>query len=218
MTDYLKLVLIRHGESWGNVAGRLEGQMSTPLSAQGQRQAQQLGAYLQRQTPPTHLYSSPLQRAVETAEVLQQATGCPLTLDPDLQELHQGIFQGLTWAEASQRYPEVCTQLTTCLDYRPVPGAETLELAHQRATGWYRALWQRHGAGDVIWVVSHGGWMQQLIGVIMGCDRTWQISIHNTGLFELWLLSPQLTHHNRQNPEYWKIIKFNEIPHLARNS
>ncbi|NEP61620.1 MAG: histidine phosphatase family protein [Symploca sp. SIO2G7] len=214
MTTYLKLLLMRHGESLGNVEGRLEGQLSTALSAQGQRQAQQLAAYLQPPPFPTHLYSSPLRRAMETAQVLHKCTGCPLILDPALQELHQGILQGLTWTEARQTYPDVCTRLTT-LDYYPVPGAETLIQAQQRAVRWYHTLWQYHVLGDVVWVVSHGGFIQQLIRVILGCDRTWQISIRHTALFEFWLINQHPIQRNQHNPECWKIVKFNETFHLA---
>lgn len=214
MADYLKLLLIRHAESVGNVDGRFEGQSSTPLSVKGRWQAAQLAHYLQRQPVPVCLYSSPLQRAAETANYLVLSIGCPLELDIALQELHQGIFQGLTWDEANQRYPQVCSDLTATLDYRPVPGAETLMFAHRRAIGWYQTLWQRHLPGDVIWIVTHGGFMQQLIRVILGCDRIWQIPVRHTALFEFWLLHPDCTESSQNNPEYRKILMFNETPHL----
>ncbi|MEO0867177.1 MAG: histidine phosphatase family protein [Cyanobacteria bacterium J06642_11] len=214
MTNYLKLVLIRHAESLGNVDGQLEGQTSTGLSPRGQQQAQKLGQYLATQPSPTHLYSSPLERATETANVLASISGLAPQVTPLLQELHQGIFQGLTWSEASQRYPVLCRQLTTTLDYQPVPEAETLEAAHQRAVEWHHQLWQQHRPGDLLWVVSHGGFMQQLVGVILGCDRTWQIPIHNTAIFEFWLIGPNAQNPDLHNPELWKIVKFNQTPHL----
>lgn len=214
MADYLKLLLIRHAESVGNTDGRFEGQSSTPLSVKGQWQAAQLAHYLQRQSMPTCLYSSPLQRAVETANYIALITGRSLKLETALQELHQGIFQGLTWAEANHRYPHVCSALTATLDYWPVPGAETLMAAHQRAVDWCQTLWQRHLPGDVVWMVTHGGFMQQLIRVILGSDRTWQIPIRHTALFEFWLLNPDCDESGQNNPEYWKILKFNETPHL----
>ena len=216
METYLKVLLIRHGESQGNMEGRLEGQMSTPLSLHGHDQARRLAIYLSKHpTLPTCLYSSPLQRAVQTAEYLADEIGCFLCLDSALQELHQGIFQGLTWTEASQRYPHVCAALTSSLDYQPVPDAETPIAAYSRAMGWYQSFWQQHSTGDVVWVVTHGGFLQQLIRVILGCDRTWQIPIRHTALFEIWLLSPQVNADNGFNPEYWKIVKFNETPHLT---
>lgn len=214
MTDYLKLVLIRHAESLGNVKGCLEGQTSTGLSPLGQHQARQLRTYLQTQPQATHLYSSPLERAVATARVLEPLSGLTLQLDPLLQELHQGIFQSLTWPEASQRYPDLCAQLMATLDYQPVPEAETLMAAHQRAIKWHHQLWQRHRPGDRLWIVSHGGFMQHMVRVILGCDRTWQIPIRNTAIFEFWLSAPQVQPSSQNNPELWKIVKFNETPHL----
>ncbi|MEM8613232.1 MAG: histidine phosphatase family protein [Cyanobacteria bacterium P01_H01_bin.105] len=214
MGDYLKLLLIRHGESVGNVEGCLEGQTSTALSANGKRQAQQLSTYLQSYPQPLCICSSPLQRATETASYLAAIANCSLQLESDLQELHQGIFQGLTWAEASHRYPQICATLTATLDYQPVPGAETLIAAHQRAINWYQALWQRYPAGGWVWVVTHGGFMQPLIRVILGCDRTWQIPIHHTALFEFWLLRPEQSQTSQHNPECWKILRFNDTPHL----
>lgn len=215
MVDYLKLVLIRHGESVGNTVGRFEGQSSTSLSAKGRWQAAQLATYLGHQPPPNSLYSSPLQRAVETARYLESVTGRPPQLESALQELHQGIFEGLTWAEVTERYPDVCDALVATLDYHPVPGSETLTAAYQRALVWYQTLWRRHSLGDCVWMVSHGGFMQQLIRVILGCDRSWQIPIRHTALFEFWLLSPQPTQLSQLNPEHQKIVKFNETPHLS---
>ena len=207
---------MRHGESVGNLHGQLEGQTSTSLSAAGQRQVHQLATYLKRsQSLPTVLYTSPLQRAIETACQIASETGCSLQIEPALQELHQGIFEGLTWDEACQQYPQVCSALVNTLDYRPVPGAESTQSAYQRAISWYQTLWQRHDPGDSIWMVSHGGFMQQLIRGILGCDRSWQIPIRHTALFEFWLLNPIVNKGNQNNPEYWKVVKFNETPHLG---
>ena len=163
---------------------------------------------------PASLY---LQRAVETASYLSATTACPVRVNPALQELHQGIFQGLTWAEACRRYPQICNSLTATLDYQPVPEAETLAAAYERATSWYQSLWHEHPAGGWVWAVTHGGFMQQLIRIILGCDRTWQLPIHHTALFEFWLLKPAATQASQHNPEYWKILRFNDIPHLKND-
>lgn len=199
--------------------------MSTPLSSKGQWQSRQLANYLgacKKSHPtrfgPTYLYSSPLQRAVETAKHLEPVTDFPLQMDVTLQELHQGIFQGLTWAEASHRYPDVCAAQLETLEYQPVPEAETMAMAHQRARNWYQTLWQRHSPGDSVWIVTHGGFMQHLLRVILGCDRIWQLAIHHTALFEFWLLKSNLNNGNQDNPEYRKILKFNEIPHLGHHN
>ncbi len=215
MSAYLKLLLIRHAQSLGNAAGMMEGQGSTALSAIGRSQSQRLAAYLGQHYPcPEGLYSSPLQRAIETAQPLASVWSCPLGVESSLQEMHQGIFQGLTWAEAQQRYPQLCQRLLSSLDYLPVPGAETQAAAYRRALAWLQVLWQRHGSGGRVVMISHGGFMQQLIRAIMGCDRTWKVAIGHTALFEFWLKQPQSDDLARYNPECWQLRCFNSCPHL----
>ncbi|MEO0458721.1 MAG: histidine phosphatase family protein [Cyanobacteria bacterium P01_A01_bin.114] len=222
---YLKLCLIRHAQSLGNAEARMEGQSSTALSPLGQQQAQQLAQYLaQHGAPPTHCYSSPLLRARQTAEALiAPYPGLSVSRLDSLQELHQGIFQGLTWAEATAQYPELCRRLTSTLTYCPVPQAETLTAARQRAQHCAAYLTQ-HPPGNVVWVVSHGGFLQHLIAAILGCDRTWQISLSYTALFEFWLVQapPQTAvegavegQTNRFNPECWQVKQFNNTEHLV---
>ncbi|MEM8810644.1 MAG: histidine phosphatase family protein [Cyanobacteria bacterium P01_G01_bin.38] len=214
---YLKLLVIRHAQSLGNAETRMEGQSSTPLSPLGQHQAQRLARYLQHQAePPSHCYSSPLLRAVQTAKTLiKPYPGLAMSPLDSLQELHQGIFQGLTWAEATGRYPDLCHQLTSTLAYCPVPQAETLKGACHRAQQCAHEL-RQHQAGDVVWAISHGGFMQYLIAAILGCDRTWQLPIGHTAIFEFWLALNHENHaESRFNPECWQIKQFNNTEHLV---
>jgi len=67
----MQLLFIRHAQSLGNQAGRMQGHSDAPLSVMGQQQAEALGTYLRQQSwKPTHIYASPLRRAIETAERL----------------------------------------------------------------------------------------------------------------------------------------------------
>lgn len=197
----------------------MEGQSSTALSTLGQQQAQQLAQSLVT-TLPTHLYSSPLLRADETAQALSQAlrqVNHPLTCQyaPDLQEIHQGIFQGLTWPEATQKFPDLCTQLMSSPEWQPVPQAETLVEVRDRAAQWLSDIERRHQANDVIWVVSHAGIMQYLIAAILGCDRTWHIPIHHTAIFEFWRSTDTASDPcHRHNPQHWQLKRFNDVSHL----
>ncbi|WP_121968723.1 histidine phosphatase family protein [Leptolyngbya sp. BC1307] len=219
---YLKLLLVRHAQSLGNCQGQLEGQSSTALSAEGHRQAQCLTQALMTASRPTYLYSSPLLRAMQTAHYLTEALQpqddfFKLQPDADLQEMHQGIFQGLTWTEAEAHYPGVCAQLMATLAWQPVPQAESITAARSRSQRWLDRVLSNHQPGDVIWTVSHEGLMQQLISVVMGCDRTWKIPIAHTAIFEFWLADTQwqrLTH-DRYNPEYWRLHRFNDCTHLS---
>jgi len=209
----------------------MEGQSSTPLSELGRQQAQQLSQALIEKTIhdsnraqtaqwPTHLYSSSLQRASATAQALSeglQQAHHPLVCQysSELQEIHQGIFQGLTWTEATEQFPELCAQLMRSLTWQPVPQAETLTAAQARAANWLNTLEDRHTADDILWVVSHAGIMQYMIAAILGCDRTWHIPIPNTAIFEFWRSTqPASTPTERYNPQQWLIKRFNDCRHL----
>lgn len=212
----LKLLLIRHAESIGNVEGRMMGQRHDPLTRKGQRQAQRLGDRLKGHSPNC-IYSSPLQRAMETAKVLQrsQPTNVPIAYRDDLQEFHNGIFAGLTWVEASAQYPDLCYRLMASSDWVPIPGAETLQSGRDRAR---RAIAQllTHGNGDRVWVVSHHWILQQVVSVLLGCDRTWQFPLGHTGLIEIWLDRDRwLTPEQAFNSALWQIRRFNDLSHLS---
>ena len=130
------------------------------------------------------LYSSPMLRASQTVHHLIQALQAqkreqtayryPIRFQNhqsvDLQEMHQGIFQGLTWAQAQAQYPELCDQLLSSRVWQPVPQAESLIEARARAHRWVRHVLNQHQPGEVVWAVSHEGFLQHLIAVIMGCD------------------------------------------------
>ncbi|MBE9064432.1 histidine phosphatase family protein [cf. Phormidesmis sp. LEGE 11477] len=218
---YLKLILIRHAESIGNTRKVMEGQSSTPLSDKGIFQAQQLSAALVAQPTPESLstiYSSPLLRATQTADILTASSGQnTYRLSDHLQEIHQGVFQGLTWLEAQAQHPQLCRQLLGARQWQPVPKAESPDTARNRAVAWVNQVLCQHQPGESVWAISHAGIMQQLVAVILGCDRTWKISIHHTARFEFWLSQThwQTLGTDRFNPEYWIVRRFNDYAHLT---
>ncbi|MEL7356738.1 MAG: histidine phosphatase family protein [Cyanobacteria bacterium J06560_6] len=230
-SPYFKLVLIRHAESLGNTQKIMEGQGSTALSVRGQRQAQRLAdvlvpsqlslSALPSSALPTCLYSSPLLRASQTATVLHQALrqlghAVPVHHSNQLQEIHPGIFQGLTWIQVTQQYPELCDRLMTSLAWQPVPQAESPTEARDRAHSWLTQILNRHRPDDTVWAVSHAGLMVQMVSAIMGCDRTWQVPIRHTAIFEFQLAHTHwhsLTE-DRFNPEYWILKRFNDSQHI----
>ncbi|HEY9763732.1 MAG TPA: histidine phosphatase family protein [Trichocoleus sp.] len=236
----LKLLLIRHAESVGNQEGRMEGWQSTPLTAKGRQQASALGQrLLAADWLPTHIYCSPLSRAAETLWELAVEFGwivrssqlsdaphkqklplsdlpVPLTWSAHLKEYQNGVFQGLTWAEAQAQYPELCHQLEASSDWLPIPEAESLAAGRARAVQFVEALLATHTNSDRIWVISHHWMLQQVMSVLLGCDRTWGFPIAHTGLFELWLDQQrwQADGINRWNSELWQIKRFNDCQHL----
>jgi broad specificity phosphatase PhoE len=238
----LKLLLVRHGQSLGNTEGRMEGVSSTGLTPLGIQQSQQLGRHLATTGwCPTHLYCSPLQRAKDTLAAVAKEWGAeplnalqtlshplqpaarvtlasgdaiPTEVLDDLAEYDCGIFTGLTWSEARDRYPDLCHRLETSLDWQPIPQAETLAQGQTRAQRVVDTL-LNHGNGDRVLVISHQWILQQVIARLMGCDRTWGLPMGNTACFEFWLDRDRWaeTGANRLNTELWQIKRFNDTSH-----
>jgi len=105
------LFLIRHGQSEGNVAGRLQGWQDAPLTALGERQAVRVAVALRQfltvaEVEIAAIYSSPLQRAARTADAVSQVLGLLVQPDPDLREMHFGRVEGLTEAEWKDCFPD----------------------------------------------------------------------------------------------------------------
>ncbi len=218
----MKILWIRHAESIGNQAGQMQGQLEFAVSERGRQQADLLADYLiQNSWQPSHIYSSPLQRAVETTQILLRVqtflkSNPPLCFRTELQEIHSGILQGLTWAEAKQQYPQLCQKLESTPEWVPIPEAESLQQVSDRAHQFIHYLLEAHQHSDQIWVITHGGLLPYLLAALMGSDRVWGLQIPPTALFEFeldrdrWLLPPPNTH----NTTLWKIHRFNETPHL----
>lgn len=91
------LLLIRHGENdfvkTGKMAGRLPG---VHLNERGQKQAQALGEAL-KDVPIKAIYSSPLERAMETANPIASSHQLNIVQEPDLMDTHIGKWQGKSW-------------------------------------------------------------------------------------------------------------------------
>jgi broad specificity phosphatase PhoE len=134
----------------------------------------------------------------------------------ELKEFQNGVFQGLTWAEAQSRYPELCRKLESSSDWIPIPEAETLQDARNRAYTFMHHLIEKHRDGDHVWIVSHSWILQHLIAELLGCDRSWRLRAHNTSLFEFWMDRSRwpLKNQNRFNTDLWQIRRFNDYCHL----
>jgi broad specificity phosphatase PhoE len=147
----MTLLLLRHGESEGNVRRVIQGWSAFSLTARGRAQAETAGRYLATLGPAV-LYSSPLPRARETAEAVARHTGLEIVDVDDVREYHFGEAEGLTWDEAAARWglAERDWGVGT------VPGEEGIPAFQQRVARAIDALIERH-ANDLAVCVVHGG-------------------------------------------------------------
>ena len=149
-----RLILIRHAETDWNVEGRWQGQADPPLNAVGRAQAEGLAAGLAGQRFEA-IYSSDLQRACETAEIVAASLGLTVTPDARLREIHQGVWEGLLATDVEARYPnELAARRSDPIGGR-APGGESV--AEVAARVWAAAddIARRHPLGPVI-IISHG--------------------------------------------------------------
>jgi broad specificity phosphatase PhoE len=171
MPELQEFLLVRHGQSTANAKGIWQGQMEFPLSERGRAQAS-LAGYGLSDEPFEGLYSSPLSRAFETAEIIRDRTGFAGEVVPveGLSERHGGILEGHTWAEQEQRNPELANKFLSIPEEErwTLVGAETDEeviARFQEALTSIRAL---HPGGARIVVVSHGGVMRAFLREFFG--------------------------------------------------
>ena len=156
-----KVYLIRHGlPDFPDGKGMCIGTTDIPMGEAGLAQAAQMAEKL---PAVTAVFSSPLTRAVQTAE----AIGLPVTTLPDLREMHAGEWDGLAFEEIRQRYPELYAARATDLTI-PLPGAEDHEESLRRFTAAMEKA-ANLAPGDFA-VVTHGGIIAQFLQHITG---TW---------------------------------------------
>ena len=179
MDTSTRILAIRHGETAWNVDTRIQGHLDIPLNDTGRWQAQRLARALAARDAIHAVYSSDLQRARETAQAIAVATGTPLRTHAGLRERGFGLFEGKTYAEIEQTWPEESEHWRRRTpDWQPPQGGESLLQVRARILQTLQELAAPH-AGQQIVLVAHGGVMDQLYRLATGQDlqapRTWQL-------------------------------------------
>lgn len=149
-----ELILVRHGETDWNVQGRFQGQSDPPLNEQGLAQAGKLTLELAGEKVGA-VYTSDLQRARQTAEILARSLGAPLRIDPRLREIHQGKWEGMVVEEIRRGYPQEFARRAADPLASVPPGGESVRRVQQRALEAAGEIVARHPAEKVV-IVSHG--------------------------------------------------------------
>lgn len=156
------MVLLRHGRTGDNAAGRIQGQLDTPLDAYGLVQAEAVAPQLAA-LRPVALLTSDLSRATDTAAPLGRALDLEPVADPRLRELDLGSWQGLTSAQARERFPQEHADWRAGVDV-PRGGGETYAQAGERAAACLR---EHLPAEGTLLAVTHGGTARAALGVLL---------------------------------------------------
>ncbi|HUJ04747.1 MAG TPA: histidine phosphatase family protein [Streptosporangiaceae bacterium] len=145
-------LLLRHGQTELSTERRFAGRGDIPLTAEGVRQAGLAGRRLAR-TGVDVIVTSPLQRSRRTAEAVAEATGAPLVVDQDLAEADFGAWEGLTFGEARQKWPDELAAWMGSPDAVP-PGGESFAMVALRVLAALDRLTSGYPQATAV-VVSH---------------------------------------------------------------
>jgi probable phosphoglycerate mutase len=185
VTESTRILAIRHGQTAWNADSRIQGHTDIELDALGHWQAERLALALGDEQLDV-LYSSDLARARQTAAPLAARKKLALRIDPGLRERGFGEFEGLSFKQIEQRWPEQAAAWRQRDPDFGARGGEVLRDFRERVVAAVTRLAQSH-RGQSIALVTHGGVLDLLYReatrVALDAPRTWQLS--NAGINRL---------------------------------
>lgn len=196
---------LRHGETEWNAEGRLCGRTDVPLSSVGRRQAQLLGERLKGLAVEA-LYSSPLQRAIETAREVGRAIGHEPIVDARLTELSYGAWEGHPWEECQRATPDLYRAWVADPATVSTPEGESGLQVIERVTPFLTDVSQKYPSGNVV-VVCHRTVCRLLACHLMGiplAEYRQRIRMENAAL-NVFACEKGI----------WRVVTVNDTSHLA---
>ncbi len=160
----MELILVRHGETDGNLKRQYIGRTDVPLNETGKSQAERVRGQV-AEYPVKRVLHSPYQRTLETAEIVMQGRTAEWLADERLAELDFGAWEALTYSEVEMLDRD---RLWAWYDdpYGVTPPrGESLDDLDQRVGAWLAEVTERaeQGADGALLVVAHGGTLRWLL-------------------------------------------------------
>lgn len=150
----LRVILVRHGETDWNQEGRVQGSGSDrELTETGKQQAESIGLKL-RQERIQAIYSSPLRRALDTAQVIARHHQVEVQIEPSLNEIYAGELEGIPIKKLGSYLSELVAREQGDESVSKLYGGERLAAVQQRAWSIIQRLADKHSDGAIV-VVSH---------------------------------------------------------------
>ncbi|MEH7443174.1 histidine phosphatase family protein [Bacillus sp. JJ1122] len=200
----MEILLIRHGESEGDILHVHEGRADLLLTDRGRRQAREMAKVVKEKYMPGVIWASTLKRARETAEILSQETGVKVKEDDDLREFNNGVLAGLPYAEAKTRYPE--PEGGRKPHEAIEDGESELEFRFRAETVFSKILAKSAGRKRIA-IVSHGGMISNLLKAFLNLP-----AVSNT----YFLTGDTGMHLLKVNGNQKAVLFLNDCGHLAK--
>lgn len=173
------LYLIRHGATEGNHEKRYKGSIDVPISQEGIEQVRRTAEFIRAELQGGSLsavYSSPLSRALNSAELIAAPYGLEPVVDDNLRERHFGIWEGMTFAEIREKYPvEFKGWADNPLEHSPVEGESSIAV-RDRIVPAVEEIVSRHSDEEIA-IVAHGGVNRVILCHLLGMPLEYMFRI-----------------------------------------
>jgi broad specificity phosphatase PhoE len=199
-----RFILIRHGQTeWNRGAERFRGHADLPLNETGLAQAQKIAVRLAGEKLAA-IYSSPLQRARQTAQPLADALHLEIQKHDGLLDINFGALEGMTIEEAKQAFPEVIDKWIAAPGHVKFPKGDSFKTMRTRIEAMLDELAAKH-AGATVALVSHKVVCSALLCVVLGLDgdALWRIQQDNACINRF-----------EKHDAGWIVTLLNETSHL----
>lgn len=160
----MRIYLVRHGETELNQKKCYYGHTDVELSENGVRQAKELGTFF-REHSFDMVVSSPLIRAVRTAEYISEGRGQQIVVDERLTEQNFGIFEGFTYEQLLERYPAELESWNQDFSGYRIPEGESFSDVRKRIDNFTEELSGREGT---MLLVAHKGTLGHFLASSLG--------------------------------------------------
>ncbi|MEW6233435.1 MAG: histidine phosphatase family protein [Chloroflexota bacterium] len=179
-------ILVRHGQTEWNREERFRGRVDLPLNPVGVAQAEAAARRIADNWRPAAVYSSPLERARQTALAIGRECGLPVTAHQGLLDMDYGQWQGKSPALVAQEYPELYRAWREAPYTLRIPGGESLDDVRRRVLHAVEELTVRHPDQAVV-LVSHVVVNRVLLGAVLGLgdEGFWSIG-QDTGAINVF--------------------------------
>lgn len=200
-----RVILIRHGLTEWNNAGRYQGQSNTDLSKEGYNQAKLLAENFPVENVDC-IYSSDLKRAFATAEAIARKFEFKVITDRAFRELDFGDWEGLTYEEINKVWPEEISNFFGAPENLSIPNGETFTQLAERSINRLKEIIAEN-IGKTVVVVAHGAVIRSMLATLMHIPLRylWSLRQDNTAVNVL-----------RFDGDYIMVETINNTAHLGK--
>lgn len=205
--DMTRIILVRHGETEWNRVERFRGRADVPLDEAGILQAEATARRIASTWKPAAVYSSPLARAIKTAEVIARPLSLEVHVHAGMIDIDYGEWQGMRPDEVRERWPHLLASWYRAPHTVGIPGGESLDDLRRRCSAGLREIAARH-SGSTVALVAHTvvNRVVLLHALGLGNDRFWRLRQDTCAINEI-----------EAEGEEYTLVSMNDTCHLDRS-